>query len=292
MSYLQISNKPIQFGIISVISLCLSLSISLSLIILCDYDYSGRLWANMISSFTIFLYSLFYFFKKKFFSKLPKLTYVKNIILFGLPLVPNALSHLVMNSSDRLFIGNMISMEEAGIYQIGYTLGSIILLVNLLFFRAWSPILYKHLANNSKEDKLKIVRINVLFLLLIVILIFSLSFIISPLVFSYFIDASFRSGRQYVFWVSASYFFWSIFQVFGHVLFFHKKTAIFFYLGVMNIALNLILNYYLILIYSTIGATYATLINLLILGVVTAIYSHSKHPLPWLAGVKSFKKSP
>ncbi|MFK7932199.1 MAG: lipopolysaccharide biosynthesis protein [Saprospiraceae bacterium] len=284
-SYLQIDNQPKRFGLLSLGNLVLSASISLLLIVYYEFNYTGRLWSELMSGSLLAIGSLVLFYKSSFLTKKPSFTFMKEVIIIGLPLTSNALSHLVMNSLDRFFISKMVSIEATGIYQVGYAVGSIILLVSMLFYRAWTPILYRYLAKEEQAYKIKIVKVSLLFLLSLGGFLPLLSFILSPFVFNHFIDAKFSTGQHYVFLIGLSYFWWAVFQVFGNVLYYYKRVQIFLRLGIFNVVVNAILNYILIAQFGTIGAVYATLASFMLLAFIVMIYSHRYYPLPWREGL-------
>lgn len=290
-SYLQISEQPFTFGIISISKLIISLSISLILIVGLNFDYSGRLWASLIASITLMLVSLLLYIKKRLLSKNQKLQISTDILVIGFPLFLNSVNYLILHSSDRIFISEMVSIEANGIYHIGYTIGSMIYIYTMIFFRAWTPILYKHLENDTIDSHTYVIKIGLLFFITLVIIIIILTWVISPFIFDYIVESKFHNGQLYVFWVSLSYLFWSFFLFFGHIIFFHKKLNIFIYLGVFSIILNLILNYVFISLFSTIGAAYATCLSLFILSVITIIYSKNFYTISWKTIAKTLTKN-
>ena len=48
----------------------------------------------------------------------------------------------VINQSDRLFLAKMVSVEEMGIYSVGYQVGTIVLILVTAFSNFFSPFLF------------------------------------------------------------------------------------------------------------------------------------------------------
>jgi O-antigen/teichoic acid export membrane protein len=78
-----------------------------------------------------------------------------------------------------------------------------------------------------------------------------------------------------------SYFFWGIYILFAGFIFYSKKTNQLAYLALLNVILNLILNYYLILSFGPIGAAYATCISFMIVALIVIWRVTILFKLPW-----------
>ena len=64
---------------------------------------------------------------------------LRELLRFGLPFVPSALSILVIGLSDRFLIRFFLGLEDLGIYGIAYKLGLPIFFVVKAFRTAWAP---------------------------------------------------------------------------------------------------------------------------------------------------------
>lgn len=61
---------------------------------------------------------------------------------FGLPLVPHLVFGWILAVADRLFLERMVSLDEVGLYSLGYQIAMIISLLVNAINSAWSPIFY------------------------------------------------------------------------------------------------------------------------------------------------------
>jgi O-antigen/teichoic acid export membrane protein len=73
----------------------------------------------------------------------------KESLLFALPLIPHLLSLWVLNLSDRLILQKYVSLNEVGIYNLGYQLGSIVQVLAFSLSNAWGPFYYKTATNSD-----------------------------------------------------------------------------------------------------------------------------------------------
>lgn len=64
---------------------------------------------------------------------------LKDMLRFGLPLLPAILACWVIDFSDRYFLAKLSTLEEVGIYSVGARISSIIILFSTSFQMAWGP---------------------------------------------------------------------------------------------------------------------------------------------------------
>jgi O-antigen/teichoic acid export membrane protein len=251
----------------------------------------GRIYGWVLSLLVQFIITLWLFGAK---DKYIKFTFSKidllSLAAFGYPLIFHQLGKFVINQSDRLFIAKMVSIDEAGIYSIGYSLGSMMLLPIGAFSNFYTPFVYERLRRPEYEKKTEIVKTAYLFCLMILVS-FVMIILLSPWFFNIFIDQKFHKGLEYVPWVALSYVFWGFYILLTAVIFYKGKTTFLGWLSLLNIILNCILNIVLIRIYGAIGAAFATTISFFIVFVLTAIYSSKLMPLPWLFFLSGERKN-
>lgn len=279
----QIKNEPIKYVSYSLSNSGLNILISLLLVIIFKYGYMGRLIGQYSSIFLLFIAAIYILYKKrKLLVKSISWINMKDSLSFGLPLVPHIIGGMVINMSDRLFIDHFCGKEQLGIYNIGYVLGSAISILGSAFANAIIPFSYELFSINTYEAKAKVVKVYWLFIGLMIIIVFCV-WIFTPLVFRWFVDDNFSTGSKYVIWITFGYFFQGIYLLFANIIFYLKKTKVFFYLSFVNILINVSLNYFLIPVLGPMGAAYATFISFLVFFITIAIYSNNVYPLPWLS---------
>ena len=78
----------------------------------------------------------------------------------------------------------MVSVEEMGIYNTGYLVGSILLIVSSAFMNIYSPYLYERMADITEKKKYEILRISYLFILALGGILLTLTFL-TPYLYEY-----------------------------------------------------------------------------------------------------------
>ena len=290
-SYFINNKKPLSYFVYSVTITFLELALSWYFVVYVVHSWEGRIYAWIISLLVQFIITLWLFGAKE---KYIQLTFSKidllSLAAFGYPLIFHQLGKFVINQSDRLFIAKMVSIDEAGIYSIGYSLGSMMLLPIGAFSNFYTPFVYERLRRPDYEKKVEIVKTAYLFCLMIMVS-FAMVILLSPWFFNIFIDQKFHKGLEYVPWVALSYVFWGFYILLTAVIFYKGKTTFLGWLSLLNIILNCILNIVLIRIYGAIGAAFATAISFFVVFVLTAMFSSSLMPLPWLFFLSDKKKN-
>ena len=206
-------------------------------------------------------------------------------ILFGLPLILHTVGKFIINQADRLFIAKLVSLDEAGIYNIGYQVGMIMLFFVTAAGNYIYPYLNERLASLNEAKKKDIVKLTYTILGFFLVLMFCIS-VAAPFFFKLLVDPKYAGGVKFVFWVALSYFFWGVYMVFAGYLYYAKKTRFLGYIALLNVVVNLFMNYFLIKQFGAIGAAYATCISFFIFSVLVFAKSNTLYKMPWLYFMK------
>jgi O-antigen/teichoic acid export membrane protein len=278
--FLILGKKAGQFTLYSLFKLCIEVSLTLYFVIVKGWKWEGRIYSSLITTGLFFCISLVYFHKQGFVRGIIRIQFLKEGLFFGAPLILHELGKFVVNQSDRLFIAKMVSLSEAGIYNIGYTIGSMVMIIINGFFNYYSPFLMERLSNLTEDNKLQIVKMSYLYALGCIVMLVGI-LLFSFLFFKWFIDVRYISGNRYVFWVALGYCFWGSYMLFTGFVTFYKRTRVLGWLALFNILTNLIFNYWFIALFGAIGAAYATALSFFLLMVIVAIIANKLVPLPW-----------
>lgn len=282
----RIQEKSVRYAFFSISFTLINLLLSVFLVVQLHSGYEGRVYAILISNILFVIISFYLLRNWKLLSNKVSKQYVKEIWLFGAPLIFHLLANVVVNMSDRVFISRMIGNDALGVYQAGYQIGSIVSFFSMAFVAAYSPYVMKLLHDGSLKSRKKIVKINYYFFSVLIVLVFVL-YLITPVIFgSFLIGEGFKKGSVYVIWVALGYLFLGGYFTMVNYLFFLKKTNLIAILAFINVAINLVLNYWFISKWGAIGAAYSTCISFLIILVVVSFISHKYYPMPWFNKVK------
>ncbi|WP_276504474.1 lipopolysaccharide biosynthesis protein [Terrimonas pollutisoli] len=290
-SFLVISKRMTLFTVTTLGKILIEIPLTLLLLIYVHLQWDGRIYAWLFTVVIFSLLSVYYYRKWNLLEFIVKREYVKQAIVFGAPLILHQIGKFVINQSDRLFLTKMISVEEMGIYSVGYQVGMVILILVTAFSNFFSPFLYERLNRNTEQDKIEIVRVSYLFIIGMFLTLTILT-ILTPGFFAYFISEKFSKASIYVFWIGLSYCFWGIYIVFTGYIFYLKKSKVLGRLAILNVAVNLSSNYFFIKWFGTVGAAYATCLSFALVCIIIVVIAQKLYPMPWLAfrRLLNFKK--
>ncbi|MCB0776291.1 MAG: oligosaccharide flippase family protein, partial [Chitinophagaceae bacterium] len=228
-TFLLTTKRAKIFSICTIAKIFIEISLTLFFLIYLGYGWYGRIYSALITAILFTGISVWFYDRWKLLSTDIRKTYIRAAIIFGAPLILHQIGKFVINQSDRLFLAKMVSVEEMGVYSVGYLVGSAILIIVTAFSNFFNPFLFERLKRGSEDDKKEIIKVSYVFSGIALGALILLTFI-SPFIFRVFIGKSYATGIQYVFWIGLSYFFWSFYNIFSGYIFFLKKTKIIGYL--------------------------------------------------------------
>lgn len=190
---------------------------------------------------------------------------LQEMLVFSAPLVPSGISVFVSQYIDRLMINHYLSLDDVGLFGIGFRVASIVGLVIVGFQGALTPLIYAHYRDPATPEQLaRIFRIFVSFALL---LFFVVSVFAKEIMTVLTAPAYYDAANIVVFLVPAILL--SNMYIFAPGTAIEKKTHIILWINVGGAFLNVILNAAMIPNFGIEGASVAKLISY---GVVFAAY--------------------
>ena len=182
---------------------------------------------------------------------------MKEVLSFGLPLIPHVIGATIIALSDRFFISHYQGAEEVGFYTVSYQIGAILLLFSRSVNQAWGPMLYGLI----KTKDFKTIEKITAWLFMTFIGVCGLVYISSDFIFEILIDPSFFSAKNYFPFLLLGFLFQSLYFLFTNFIFYQKRTEILATITFSCAVINLVLNYILINKYGVIGVAIATAIT-------------------------------
>jgi O-antigen/teichoic acid export membrane protein len=247
-----------RYSIFSFIRTCLQV-ILVAYFVLSGYGIFGAVIGLLISSIVLFLIQAFLIVSEIGIT-IPKFIHTREYLDFGLPLIPTALSHWVVNSSDRYVIGIFLGTAFVGYYSPGYMLGSIIgmLMAPLIFMLP--AVLSKYYDENDVEAVKMVLRYSLkYFLMLAIPATFGLSLLSKPLLTILTTPEIASQGYLITPFIAVSFLLFGAYAVISHILTLKKKTTIAGAIWIMAAILNLGLNLILVPYMGILGAAITTL---------------------------------
>lgn len=252
----RMENKRKVFLITNTLAPILSYSISVPLLMKGMY-ISALPFASLISSLSmliIFLKLNGHWFNFKYVDK----KIIKELLMLGLPLVPNFLIYWIFNSCDRMFIAKILGNSQVGIYGVGVRVAQISQFIYTAFAGGWQYFAFSTMKN---DDQMQMV--SRIFEYLGIISFSATVFLtsISGLIFKILFTGVYVKGAIVFPYMFLSPLLLMLYQTIGNQFLVKKKTgpsAIILSIGAI---INIVFNYALLPIIGIEGAALATLLG-------------------------------
>ena len=166
MAYLRVTKNA--WGYFWLTSSKAILSIILGLILVVGYKMGvmGRFYGSFYTNLFFLIICLVIMFKVSRFAF--DLTTIKKGLRFSLPLVPSAIASIAIFSSDKIILERYVPLSQLGIYTVGLTIGTSMLIIVRSFYYAIEPEVYESFNEEGFEKKIVRLKKNFLYVLLLI----------------------------------------------------------------------------------------------------------------------------
>ncbi|MEL7509449.1 MAG: oligosaccharide flippase family protein [Cyanobacteria bacterium J06554_1] len=201
---------------------------------------------------------------------------LSQMLKFSSPLVPAGIAVFISTYIDRIMINHFLSLDEVGIYSLGFRLASITTLIIIGFQRALTPLIYSHY---SEEDTPR--HLALIFRLFIAI---SLVFILCISIFSKEIlwlitNPNYYSASTVIVFLALSILFANMY-IFTPGISIVKRSYIIFWINFAGAVLNVVFNWLLIPTYGLMGGAFATLLGSIFVFLAYLVFSQRFYYVP------------
>jgi O-antigen/teichoic acid export membrane protein len=210
-----------------------------------------------------------------------------SILAFGIPLIPHFIGGWVMTMACRLYLNNMATVADTGLYSVGFNVASPIAMVLGAANQAYWPALFDKL---SSPDINKLSLARLLLMGAAALPVFALVYGIAAYWFLPFIvGPMFYDAADYVFWLSLAFAMQGVYFIFGNFVIYSKQTSLIawradFLAGIASLALCPLLIY----VNGPIGAAQSTLLAFVISTIGCFTACRKAYPMPWRNAALSF----
>ena len=204
----------------------LNFGIAILLVVGAGMDWRGRLIASVVSGAVIAgvcLYGL----SMKF--QLLRMIFdrgaLRALLFFGIPLIPHSIGGWVMVMMPRLYLNNMASVADTGLFSVGYNIAAPIAMIIGAGNQAYMPALFSRLSDSGNLDKLRLSRVlllGVVFLILLGVIYGFLAKCFLPVI----VGPRFYAAADYVLWLALAFSMQGVYFVFANFVVYSKKTSL------------------------------------------------------------------
>ena len=198
--------------------------------------------------------------------------YVRDALKFGGGLVPHVYGGVLIATTDRLLITNMVGVAATGVYAVGSQVAMVIGVLEHSFNLAWSPWLFERLERNRPGDLEMIRNLTRVYNVVIIALALALS-LVAPWFLSVFVGREFVEARQFVIWLALGSAFGGMYKMVVNQIFFMNKTHLLAVITFASGAVSVVLTVIFISWNGALGAAQAKALSLFITYLLAAYLS-------------------
>lgn len=276
----QAEQNPVPLGMYQISQTVVNLLLSLILVIGFGMKWEGRLIAVAFASILFGMLSFVFLYKRDYLKFELNKEDIKDVLKFGVPMLPHTLSIWFRTGVDRIFLTMLISTSATGLYTVGYQIAAILTILATAFQKAYTPYLYQKLKNINEDEKINLVK-NTYLYYIVLIFIAGLLSLLAPSLMGFLLGKDFLASQQYVVWLAFGFAFYGMQSIMVNYILYMKRTASLSYVTFSVSLLHVALSYMLIKYNGALGAAQATLITSLILFVVVWMLSQKIYKMPW-----------
>lgn len=250
-------------GVVGITLLVTAVSPLLAYFLVCNTEEKGYARIFGYSIVSIVVGACFYIYNfvkgKNFFNK----KFWKYALGFNIPLIAYYLSQVVFNQSDRIMISHYTGTDKAGIYNVAYSLSTVLIFILNAINNSYVPWFYNKIKEDKASDNKKVANMIALlmsFMLLGVIW-------MAPEIIGIMAGDKYREAIWIVPPVTMSNLLLFYSQLFINVQFYYEKKNSLVWASVGSAIVNIILNAILIPRFGFIAAGYTTLVSYIIFAI-------------------------
>ncbi|MBW9221284.1 polysaccharide biosynthesis C-terminal domain-containing protein [Methanothermococcus sp. SCGC AD-155-M21] len=271
-NYLRAMHKIKKYSFLMVIQNLLTI-IGIGYAIINGYGIYGAILA-LFSVSLLMLIILLYEIVSDLGLYIPKFTYLREFLKFGLPTIPSNFSAWIVSSSDRYLIGYFLGIKHVAYYNPAYSLGNLLnFIIGPLGFLL--PATLSKLYEGRKIDEVKHYLEYLLKYYLVVAIpaVFGLSILAKPILMILSTQEIAEKSYLVVPFVGASIILFGVYVIVFQILVLKKRTDVAAKIWIVAAALNFFLNIVFIPKFGIIGAAITTLIAYIFTVIVIVRYS-------------------
>ncbi len=280
---LRVEEKSAHFSTIKIIRFLIELGFNILFVIYYKMGFMGVLYANALAAIINVVILLPY--QASYLKGAWNSAAFKNLLFFGLPLLPNGIAYLVVEVSDKLLMRHFLGKDLLGLYSANYKFGTIMVMLIMAFRTAWQPFFLK--IANKPEAKEVYARVLTYFTLGSVAIVVLVSYFIEYLVQIplpggiTLLGPDYWPGIKIIPIILLSYFFYGLYVNFTVGIYIKKKSHLMIVFTGLAALVNVASNFYLMPAYGIMGAAFATFLSYFIMALTIFIANNKIYPIKY-----------
>lgn len=230
-------------------------------------NYWGRIVSALLSALTIISLIIYPFYKDKLNGFSIDFKKIKIGYIIGLPFFVSLVAAWTIEKSNRFMISSLVSLDEAGVFGVGYQFGTTVLIIKSAISRAWMPYVVENVTSNRSRIRKMLFKLFLSIFLLAILISFLSYFYIE-----FFIDKKFLRAQLIVPIIAFAYSLDGLWSLYVNIIIYERKYKIYSAITIISGLCNLLFNYLLIPYWGIVGSAIATVMSFAIGAFLSFIY--------------------
>ena len=203
---------------------------------------------------------------------------LKELLRFGLPLIPVSVAAIILSIGDRYFLQHFTSISTVGVYSMGYKIGGVLQLPVAAFQIAWPTVLFS--VAKTRQAKDFYANLLTYFLSIMVLPVLGISIFAKEIVVLVTAPGYYDAWMVIPF-VLLSHLILGTYYVTAVGVNLERRTEYLLFAWIAGVIVYLILNFILVPMYDMLGAAISTLFAYLVVMVVSTHFSLKLYHIPY-----------
>ncbi len=277
----QVRKQAKKYGALQVGRSFLNMVLSLVLVVLLMQGAAGRVSAQVWAAGGFAVLALLLLKKDRllyFFCWRPD--FIKEILHFGVPLIPHVGGTFLLISVDRFVINSELGLGQTGIYMVAVQLAGAVALIFDAINKAYTPWLYERLKRNNYHEKRQIVRYTYIWYG-VLLAGAALAFLVGPPVVVLIAGDGYSEAGKVIGWLTLGQVFGGMYLMITNYIFYSKRTGLLSVVTITSGLINVLLLVLMIPLYGIEGAAWAFCAAMALRFIFSWWVAQKRLPMPW-----------
>jgi O-antigen/teichoic acid export membrane protein len=270
---LRAEERSVMYSALRIGRFALELTLNFVFVVFMKLGVKGILYAN-ITAATINLLVLLPF-QMKYLKGSFNRDAMRQLLAFGIPMIPNGLAYLTVEVSDRYLMPRLLDKDTLGEYSANYRFGTLLLLLVTAFRTAWQPFFLK--IANEPDARQTYARVLTYFVMAGSFIVVMGSYFVEYIVTFNYLPGKSLLGSEY--WagiaiiplILVSYLLYGMYVNFTVGMYISKKSQWMIIFTGLAAIVNVSSNFYLMPNFGIMGAAVATVLAYVVMAGATFI---------------------
>ncbi len=282
----QAAKQSINYGVFKISLAVLDAFGSIILVVVLSFSWQGRISGMLAAWLCAAIIAAFFLIRGRWLVNSIDLSYTRDALSYGIPLVPHALGGLLLGMADRFMVTSILDVTNTGVYVVAVQIGLIIGILADSFNRAFAPWLMEKLGNIDYKLQRKIVLFTYAYFLSI-LLFAVLGGALTPYLLPIIVGPQYQSAGSIIIYILIGNAFTGMYYMVTNYIFFSRRTGLLSTLTMIVGALTVVSSWFLIKAYGLTGAAIGFMLGQAGLFFGAWVLSNICVPMPWFRALTS-----